>query len=186
VEQKGLGCGWLFVALALACSKKTVKPLPVTDAAQVDYVPPAEELDAMWRAAEALETGDLVRLASREGVSGLIEGAAAVPKRLRVAVVALGYTHERRALPFLVTTMKDEKDNARDAAESVHMIAARGLRSYDPEDAEEFREGCDGLLAYARDKGNDRAIRVVAVNALRMFATQGCPKAEEIPTDVDP
>lgn len=178
------GIALVALCCSLACGRNNADT--PKDAGLVEQVPPRAETDSLWREAESLEVSELTHLASREGVEGLLEGASAEPRRTRVALAALAYCPELRSLPFLVKAMREGGDNARTAAESVHTLASRGARAYDPEDALEFREGCDLLVAFAADKSSSVALRTLAIDSLRMFATLGCPKPERIPTDLDP
>ncbi len=136
----------------------------------------------LWTSAKDGDEEDLSALAVHEGAAGLVEAAtdpALRPTALRAMAFARGWAQ----LPFLAKTSSGKDDEeARLALESTVALAARPRTSEDPEDAEELREGCTALLAFARDVGKPRPRRVLAVRALRMLP---CPRDGQLPTDVD-
>jgi hypothetical protein len=149
-------------------------------------LPDAEALDPreadLWGRAEDGGADDLMRLADREGSSGLVERAAD-PGLRRTALRAMAFVHDFVGLPLLADAAAggDEAD-ARAALESAVELAAARRTARDPEDAEELKEGCDKLLALAKDAAAPKARRVLAADALRMLSERGCVKREEVPT----
>jgi hypothetical protein len=144
--------------------------------------------EAAWTSARSGEPEDLATLATQEGAVGLVE-ASSDPELRSVAIEAMAYAWGWAQLPFLAKTAAGKSDDdARRALESAAELAARPRRAEDPEDAAELREGCEGLLALARDASMPRARRVGAVRALRMLP---CPPldrdggAVSLPADVD-
>src|SRR5262249_32745975 len=117
----------------------------------------------LWNSAKDGDVEDLATLAVREGAAGLVEAAS--DRELRTtAIRAMGYAAGWSQLPFLAKTAaaKDEEE-ARLALDATLELAARPRRAEDPEDADEFREGCEGLGALARDTTRPRARRVPAI-----------------------
>jgi len=150
------------------------------------------ELDAaalrdplMWNHAKEGEVEDLATLAAHEGAIGLVE-ASSDPSLRATAIRAMGYAQGWAQLPFLAQAAAGKDDEeASLALEATIELAARPRRAEDPEDASELAEGCEALVALARDVARPRARRVGAVRALRMMP---CPPLEEgkgLPTDVD-
>ncbi len=139
-----------------------------------------------WKAAESLDDDELARLAMAEGPDGLLEGAAADPKRAPLAARALAYTSALRVLPFLAERGAGDGDDAAAALESAVAIAALRRRAEDPEDAVEMRAGCAALLALAKNNDRPKKNRILAIRALRMLEPRGCVAAADIPTDFDP
>jgi hypothetical protein len=139
---------------------------------------------AMWDHAREGDVEDLTTLATHEGATGLVEAAdedaALRPTAIRAMAQARGWAQ----LPYLAKTASGSDDElAKLALASVVDLGARARRAEDPEDAEELRDGCEKLLALARDKERARARRVPAIRALRMLP---CPAADGgIPTDLD-
>lgn len=177
-----------LVFIAFGCGRNANTAVPAgVDAGAVTaamLVRPAE-VDDLWTRAAAGEADDLARLANREGTTGLIERGGE-PAFRKTAILALTYADGYDALPFLgeVAGGTDEA-NALLAAQTAVDIASRLRRSVDPEDALEVREGCDRLLAIAKQTEKPRRLRVALVRALRMFADLGFVKPADIPTDVD-
>ncbi len=139
-----------------------------------------------WKAAESLDEDELARLAAAEGPDGLLEGAAADPKRAPLAARALAYTSALRVLPFLAERGAGDGDDAAAALESAVAIAALPRRAEDPEDAVEMRAGCVALLALAKNVDRPKKNRILAIRALRMLEPRGCVAAADIPKDFDP
>jgi hypothetical protein len=189
---KRLALGLLGAVTLLGCPKNTAPtdagagavlvPL-AADAAAPERTP---EVDDLWRRAQNEDGGsadDLVRLARREGVAGLIERGAH-PGLRRSAAFALGYTEGFSAMAWLgEVASSDVEEDALAALSSAIMLAAQPRRAVDPEDAEELRVGCDKLGALAKTPNASRKRRVLAIRALRMLSDKGC--AKEIPTDLD-
>lgn len=143
------------------------------------------EVEALWT--EAADGGDdeLARLADREGATGLVL-AASEPRTRLTAIRAMAFSRGYVALPVLGNAAKTgDEVEAVAAVTSASAMAAEKRAQVDPEDAEEFREGCDALLAAAKDAARPRAVRVGAVRALRMWSDRGCAPPEAIPKDVD-
>jgi hypothetical protein len=135
----------------------------------------------LWANARDGDPEDLATLAAHEGAAGLVEAASDASLRA-TAIRAMGYARGWSQLPFLSRAAGGKDDNeARLALDATIDLAARARTSEDPEDAEELREGCETLLALARDAARARPRRVAAVRALRMMP---CAKTE-LPTDVD-
>jgi hypothetical protein len=178
----------LLVTSLLACSKKKtdVAARNPDSGVAVDAVPAASETDELWGQAAELEPGELARLAAREGVEGLIEGTEDQPKRMRIALAALQFAPALRAIPFLAAALEEGGSNAAIAADTLTVLASVPRRAEDAEDAEEFRAGCDALQKYASSASKPNALRILAIDALRMLSARGCVKAEAIPTDLDP
>jgi hypothetical protein len=126
-----------------------------------------------------------MRLAQSEGSVGLEEGASDSARRA-TAIHAMAFVEGAEALPWLANVATAGADAEASAAlESVATVAARVRSGADPEDALELREGCDKLLALAKDDKAARARRVAAVSALRMLSERGCVDKSAIPVDVD-
>jgi hypothetical protein len=146
------------------------------------------ELDEMWARAKDGEEDDLVRLARREGVTGL-EDRGAHPVYRATAARALGFTDGYGALPWLAQVGTSDDPDALAALEGAVTLATQARRQRDPDDAEDLRTGCDKLLAFAKDAAAPRPKRVLAVRALRMLKETGAPACGTapgaIPTDVD-
>ncbi len=175
------GCGKSSPAVPSAGSSSVGAPSVVLGAS----LPDAEALDPreadLWARAEDGGADDLLRLADREGSSGLVERAADLSLR-RTALRAMAFVHDFVGLPLLAEAAagSDEAD-ARAALESAVELAAARRTARDPEDAEELKEGCERLLALAKDASAPKARRVLAVDALRMLSERGCVTREEIP-----
>lgn len=143
----------------------------------------------LWSNAKDGELEDLATLAVHEGALGLME-AVREPTLRRTAIEAMGYARGWAQLPFLVKVGSGKNDEeAKLALAAVVELATRPLRSEDPEDASELREGCVALLALARNTAQSRPRRVMAVRALRMMPCPsfdaGSDDEDGIPTDVD-
>jgi hypothetical protein len=152
----------------------------------------AEEADAsaprtslLWISATDGDVEDLATLAAHEGAAGLVEAASETSRRA-TAIQAMGYAHGWAQLPFLAKTAgsKDDRE-AMLALESVTELAIRPRLAEDPEDIDELREGCDGLLSLARDAAQARKRRIAAVRALRMMPCPPITPPAELPTDLD-
>jgi len=181
VTACGRGGGAAASRAAGAASSSGVAPAPSSASA------PPPEVEALWVAAEGGEADDWMRLADGEGSTGLVEGAKAPARRL-TAIRALAYVDDFEALPFLASVIESataDGGDAKVAAETVTALAARPRRATDPEDAASLRAGCDRLLAFARDPARPRGLRVEVVRALRMLSDRGCPKAADVPNDVN-
>lgn len=147
---------------------------------------PTPDEDVLWTAAAAGEPDMLARLADREGSAELAREGAADPKRRLIAVEALAYGEGFAGLPFLADVAAGaDGAQAAAAADSIDALSGRPRTAEDPEDALEFRSGCDAITRTARDTSKARAVRVALVRALRKWADRGCAKPEEIPSDVD-
>jgi hypothetical protein len=144
----------------------------------------APEIDDMWARAREGEEDDLVRLARREGVTGL-EERGAHPAWHATAARALAYTEGWGALPWLAEVGASNDDAADAALESAVTLSTQPRRQREPEDVDDLRTGCDKLLALAKDAAAPRRKRVLAVRALRMLADRGAVKPDAIPTEVD-
>ncbi len=143
----------------------------------------------LWTRAKGFEADDLARLADHEGAGGLVTRASAEPAWRPTAIRAMAFAPEPGAfeeLPWLARNARTESDpEAAAALDSVIDLAARPRRAIDPEDAAELREGCDLLLALAKDAQAPRARRIASVRALRMLSDRGCVKASDVPSDLD-
>jgi hypothetical protein len=139
----------------------------------------------LWGVAKEGDAEDLASLAAHEGAAGLVE-AASEPALRPTAIRAMGFARGWAQLPFLGKAAggKDD-DEARLALDATFELAARPRRAEDPEDAEELREGCESLLALARDTERARARRIGAVRALRMMPCPRSKEGGEVPTDLD-
>jgi hypothetical protein len=150
-------------------------------------------LDDLWKRAKDGDADDLARLADREGEAGLRARAERDPSLRLTAIRALAEAPEPGvflALPFLARAAAGpDETEATAALESTIDLAARPRRATDPEDAAELKEGCDLLLAFARDPKDGgavpRARRVKAIRALRMLADRGCVDPAQVPQDLD-
>jgi hypothetical protein len=143
-------------------------------------------IEELWERAADGELADLARLYDREGERGLIERAT-LPVYRMTALAALGCAEDFTPLPFLADVASTGPDaEAALALESAERLAARPERARDPEDALELREGCDRLLALARQTTAPAGRRARAVSALRMLASTGCIRGDAIPVDLDP
>lgn len=140
-------------------------------------------LDELWKRAEGAEPGeqdDLARLADREGSAGLEEKGTG--SRRLTAARAMAFADGFGGLPWLADLADGTDDGLANAAlDSLAEIAARPRRWVDPEDALEVREGCDRLLALARNTGKPRPRRIGAIRALRMLTDVGCAKLSDVP-----
>ncbi|MBX3204114.1 MAG: hypothetical protein KF764_03545 [Labilithrix sp.] len=139
----------------------------------------------MWESAKDGELEDLATLAAHEGAIGLVEATtdpALRPTAIRAMAYARGWAH----LPYLAKAAGGKNDDeARLALESTVELAARPRRAEDPEDADELREGCEGLVGLARDASRPRPRRVLAIRALRMMPCPPFEGGEGLPSDVD-
>jgi len=153
--------------------------------AEVDAARPAD-VEELWRQAGDAGDDELARLAASEGAEGLEQRAAVSAFRI-TALRAMGFTPGFSSLPTLgAAAQRGTPDEARAAVESADAIAARKREQVDPEEDDELGAGCAALLAAAKDATRPREVRIGAVRALRMLADhKPCPRASEIPTDVD-
>jgi hypothetical protein len=171
-----------FVAfVCAACSKKdatqkaSVSPSASAGAAGPDGGGTETLLDP-WSAAASLEPEDLGRLALREGSAGLVAGATTDDRR-KVAVAALAFAEDFDGLPFLAEAAAGaDPALALSAADSACALAARRRTAVAPEDALEVREGCDRMLAVAKDEKRPRVLRLRILRALRMLEDRGCAR----------
>lgn len=180
------------LAATVGCSRKPDAGALDAAAPSASIAPPgdadagAAPLLKAWAHAESMTPEDLAALAAVEGAAGLVAGAEASPERRRVAVAALAYAPSQLGLPFLAGRARDGDDEeALAAARSIHALASRRRTAEDWEDDAEVREGTSALLAIARNDQKPRALRVLLVSALRMYADAGVVKSEEIVTNVD-
>ncbi len=176
-------CGACGRRQAATSGDAATKPTGSNEAAalragEADASPSASLL---WANAKDGDAEDLAALAAHEGAAGLVE-ATIDPSLRPTAIRAMAYARGWAQLPFLsrVAGGKDDTE-ARLALDATIDLAARPRVSEDPEDADELKEGCEGLLALARDVARARVRRVLALRALRMMP---CPKAD-FPADVD-
>jgi hypothetical protein len=143
----------------------------------------------LWTRAKAGDADDLARLADREGAAGLVARASEGATWRLAAIRAMGFVDDPgafEALPLLARAARTGDDaEATAALESAGDLASRPRRAVDPEDAAELREGCDLLLALAKDPEAPRPRRIASVRALRMLADRGCVKPGDLPTDLD-
>jgi len=164
------------ISAVAASSTSTAAPRAVRD----------EPVGELWSRAEDGEADDLARLAQREGATGLVDAARGRKRMPVVALRALAFAEGLSALPYLAEAASGADEKEADAAlESLAAIAARPRVAVDPEDAVEMKEGCDALLALARDAARPRGRRAAAVRFLRMMSDRGCARAADVPTDVD-
>ena len=158
-----------------------------TTSARVEAGPTPEE-DLLWANAASGDPDDLARLADREGAGELARAGSDTQDAAKklTAIRALAFADGYAGLPFLASEA-DGADAARvtAAADSIDALAAHPRRAVDPEDAVEFRAGCNQLLITAKNKAKPRQLRVALVRALRLWQDRACAPAEEIPTDVD-
>jgi hypothetical protein len=183
---------YLAVLLLVACGRSQPTG-PQPPAAQVSASASAASenkvaLDAqmaeLWKLAKDGEGDDLMRLARREGSTGLVEKGQADASLRLTALKALAYAPDFVALPWLAeVATSGSKEEAQAALDSCFDLAAQPRRQRDPEDALELKEGCAKLLELAKKGPTER--RVSAIRALRMLADRGCVKKEEIPSDLD-
>jgi hypothetical protein len=138
-----------------------------------------------WESAKDGEEEDLATLAVHEGAVGLVE-AASDPALRPTAIRAMGYARGWAQLPFLAKTASAQNDDeARLALDAAVELATRPRRAEDPEDSDELREGCDGLMALARGTSRPRPRRVSAIRALRMMPCPPPTDGKALPSDVD-
>lgn len=163
---------------------------PATPAASAAFVPESAPVaEDLWtRAKENVASGDgddLARLADREGMTGIL-ARSEDPAWRATAIRAMGYTGGFDALPWLAGVARGaSNDDAATALDVLVDMAARPRVAVDPEDAAELREGCDALLALAKDGQAAKSRRIVAIRALRMLSDRGCVASADIPTDFD-
>ena len=142
---------------------------------------PIRAASLLWESAKSYEVEDLATLAVQEGAAGLIE-AAGDPDLRPVAIRAMAYARGYAQMGFLARTALGKDDvEAGLALDAALDVAARPRRQEDPEDADELKEGCDGLGGLAKDTARPKARRIAAIRVLRMLP---CPKAD-VPTDLD-
>lgn len=141
--------------------------------------------ERMWSHAKDGDQEDLTTLAAHEGAMGLVE-AATDPELRATAIKAMAYARGWAQLPFLAKAASGKDDEeARAALDATVELAARPRNAEDPEDANELREGCEGLSALARDTARPRTRRVAAIRALRMMPCPPPKEGEDLPTDLD-
>jgi len=180
------GCGKSASTSGAASAKPAASAPP--DAAVV--LPQAEPLASdLWaRAKDNVTTGDgddLARLADREGMRGILARADDPAWRL-TAIHAMAYVDGFEPLPWLAAiAAAPQNDYATAALDAIIDMAARPRRAVDPEDGAELREGCDALLALAKDAQAAKARRIQAIRALRMLSERGCVAPGDIPADLD-
>jgi hypothetical protein len=144
----------------------------------------AAEADAWARAASGDEE-DRMRLFDLVGCTGLRERADE-PARRMTAIRAMAYCVDFTELPWLVSIATHALDDeALEALQAILENAAQVRLATDPDDAIELHAGCALLLELARDSGQSRARRVLAIRALRMLAERGCVRRDQIPGDFD-
>jgi hypothetical protein len=184
------GGGGAAATKASASSSSASAGLSVsaTDAAPALGALEGPALD-LWTRAKAGDADDLARLADHEGAAGLVARASEDATWRLAAIRAMAFVDDPgafEALPLLARAARTGDDaEATAALESAGDLAARPRRAVDPEDAAELREGCDLLLALAKDTQAPRPRRIACVRALRMLADRGCVKAADLPTDLD-
>ncbi len=144
------------------------------------------EDERMWTVAKDGEEDDWIRLAHREGASGLAERATD-PAWRPTALRAMAYADGFAQLPALgAAAATGSEDDAKLAAASAAMLAARRTTQLDPEDAEELADGCGALLGAAKDTTRPKVVRVDCIRALRMLSDRpGCVNPADIPHDLD-
>jgi hypothetical protein len=144
-----------------------------------------QNVPLLWSSAKEGEAEDLAALAAHEGALGLVEAAGDAALR-STAIRAMGYAHGWAQLPFLAKTASGKDDDeARLALDASLELAIRPRTSEDPEDADELREGCESLVALARDSARPRPRRVAAARVLRMIPCPPRKAGEELPSDLD-
>jgi hypothetical protein len=139
----------------------------------------------MWDHAKDGDLEDLATLAAHEGAMGLVE-ATSDPALRPTAIKAMGHARGWAQLPFLAKTAGGNDDEeARLALDAAIELAVRPRTTEDPEDAPELRDGCDALVALARDTTRPRPRRISAIRSLRMMPCPPLKEGEELPSDVD-
>lgn len=178
---------------SLSCGKKDAPPATIAtgasassaarDSGQGEGGPPGasaatgSSANDLWQSAASLEPDVLGRLALTEGSVGLVEGAT-TPERRKIAVHALAFGEDLVALPFLgeVAAQTSDPSLALVAADAASSLAARRRAQVAPEDALEIREGCDRLLAVAKDAQKAKVLRLRVLRTLRMLEDRGCAR----------
>ena len=183
-----------LIAIAAGCGKKPPPEASVASLLSSADPEPASQGPlgpmnpvevALWAAAKEGEAEDLMRLSDRVGCPGLRERASA-PELRSTAVRAMEFCGDYSELGWLADLAMTASDEvALSALASIDALAALARRPLDPEDAEDLRAGCDGLMKLARSTGSGKDRRVGAVRALRMLADRGCVRRTDIPSDVD-
>lgn len=199
-----LGTGVLVVLATFAACGACGKRIPAgddpTSARDSDGGAPsslaAQTADAaalrdplLWEHAREGDAEDLAALAASEGAVGLVE-AASDPTLRQTAVRAMAYARGWAQLPLLAKLANGKDDEeAKLALDAAVELATRPRRAEDPEDADELREGCEGLFALSHSDKPARSRRVLAIRALRMMP---CPPTDggasldgALPKDVD-
>jgi hypothetical protein len=175
----GVGCGKKDAAPQAAVSTSTGSAPSASSGRAPEAGAASDPAIDAWSAAASLEPEDLSRLALREGSAGIVAGATSDAKR-KIAVHALAFGEDFDALPFLGEVAGGaDAPLALAAADTAGVLAARRRMALAPEDALEVREGCDRLLAVAKDASKPRPLRLKVLRALRMLADRGC--ARELP-----
>jgi hypothetical protein len=188
-KRQGLPA-FLFLAL-FACSRSSpsagagdAAPAVSVSASAAAAIDPRE--DELWRRASDGEGDDLARLVDYAGCAGVEERGRNDAALRATAARAMAYCHDFSGLPWLAEVGQDGPDaDALAALDSAVQLAAQPRRAVDPDDAPELREGCDRLMALARDVARPRDRRILAIRALRMFSERGCADDGAIPTDLD-
>ena len=159
---------------------------PWLDASADANVARSAQLEESWTRAKDGDDDELARLAQKEGAHGLEERAASAQYRV-TALRAMAFTPGFSSFATLGgAAEKGTDEEAKVAVESADAIAARKREQVDPEEDDELGVGCTALLATAKDATRPREVRIGAVRALRMLDDhKPCPRASEIPTDVD-
>jgi hypothetical protein len=146
----------------------------------------AREAD-LWARAKDGEGDDLARLADEVGCAEVVERGSADAALRPTAVRAAAYCRDMEALPWLAEIGQEGPSaDALAALESAVALAAAPRRAVDPEDAAALREGCQRLLALAKDDAQEKERRIAAIDALRMLVERGpCVDRASIPHDLD-
>jgi hypothetical protein len=171
---------WLVAFAVSGCGGcQNTAALPSDDGAPdgialAPIAPMSEGEKKLWEAAKDGDEMELSRLANDRGPSGLVERASD-PALRETAIRAMGYTRSLVGLPLLGdSAAKDPEPLATAAVQSAEMLAAEPRRTWDPEDADEVRQGCDKLKAAAADPARPKAVRDGASRAVKMLADLGC------------
>jgi hypothetical protein len=140
----------------------------------------------LWTRAKDGEGDDLARLVDYAGCEGILERAAADASLRPTAVRAAAYCRDMTPLPWLAEIgTEGPDDDALAALDSAVDVAAMPRRAVDPDDAPDLRDGCDKLLALAKDTSRPKDRRIRAIRALRMLSDRGCVDLAVIPRDLD-
>src|SRR5262249_599430 len=183
------GCGKNASTSGAASAKPAASAVPDAAVALPQGEPLASDLWARAKDNVARGDGDdLARLGDREGMRGTLARADDPAWRL-TAIHAMAYVDGFEPLPWLAAiAAAPQNEEATAALDVIVEMAARPRRAVDPEDGAELREGCDALLALAKNAAAAKARRVQAIRALRMLSERGCVAANgrsDIPVDLD-